>query len=391
MSEIIRYLKKIAMCVMLFPFRLIPMRKNRILLTNSMSLTYADNPKYVAEYICCYFPGKYDLVFVVSDPEKYSFLEEKGIRVVKFHSVAYFFMAMTSAVFLTNDGGFSYLPLRKKQLVVNTWHGGGAYKKCGIYTYGDSKWTRKDLELTAKKTDLFLSTCTRFSDVMADSMQMPRARFWEIGMPRNDILFRGNEELRRDVRKKIGLKDDEKLILFAPTFRKVDDDCFKESVGISYGVDCDRVCAALSFRFGGKWRFAFRLHPGVKNREKLLGDNVLNLSEYPDMQELLLVADAMLNDFSSSMWDFMLTGRPGFMFALDMEHYIKTTDVYTPVSDWPFPAATDNDALEYNILHFDEDAYAKSCRAHYDLLGGCESGKATELVCRRIFEHISSI
>jgi CDP-glycerol glycerophosphotransferase len=184
----------------------------------------------------------------------------------------------------------------------------------------------------------------------------------------------------------LGLKDGEKLILFAPTYRKPDDNYFKDSIAISYGVDCDRVCKAMAHRFGGTWRFAYRLHPCVVNRDGLPGGDVMDLSDYPDMQELLLAADAMINDFSSSMWDFMLTGRPSFLFAIDLEHYIKTTQVYTPVEEWPFPRSTNNDDLEKSILNFDEDSYAAACRYHYTSLGGCETGKATELVCRRIYE-----
>ena len=192
--------------------------------------------------------------------------------------------------------------------------------------------------------------------------------------------------MKKCIRKKIGLNDDEKLALFAPTYRKIDNNYFKSSVSIPYGIDCDRVRSALHTRFGGNWRFAFRLHPRVENRDNLPFDNVMDLSDYEDMQDLLLIADVMINDFSSSMWDFMLTGRPSFLFAVDLTEYIETTKVYTPVTEWPFPIATDNDGLEKNILTFDEDKYKEDCKNHYKRLGGCETGKATELVCERIKE-----
>lgn len=95
----------------------------------------------------------------------------------------------------------------------------------------------------------------------------------------------------------------------------------------------------------------------------------------------------MINDFSSSMWDFMLTGRPSFMFAVDLEHYVATTDVYTPVAEWPFPKAVNNDELERNILEFDEEKYAADCKRHYEALGGRETGKASQMVCERICEQ----
>ena len=73
------------------------------------------------------------------------------------------------------------------------------------------------------------------------------------------------------------------------------------------------------------------------------------------------------------------------MFAVDLQHYIDTTEVYTPVSEWPFPKATNNDQLEKNILEFDEDQYRQDCRRHYEELGGCETGETTRLVCERIY------
>ena len=106
-----------------------------------------------------------------------------------------------------------------------------------------------------------------------------------------------------------------------------------------------------------------------------------------EMQELLLVADVMINDFSSSMWDYMLTGKPSFMFATDLEHYIKTTDLETPVSEWPFPKAINNDELEKNILDFDEEKYHRDCKRHYEQLGGCETGEATKLVGEYIYKE----
>ena len=386
MDAILRYSKKILMRTLMLPLRMLPLRRNRVVLLNALARNYGDNPKSVAEYLIDQYPGKLQIIIPVKDPAAYGHLAEKGLTVVKYNSVKYFYYALTCQVFLTNSGGFSYLPMRKKQYIINTWHGGGAYKKCGLDMYEDTKLFRKDLKLTADKTDVFLSTCQKFTEVISSSLLTPKEIFWEIGMPRNDKMLHPDPAVRQSVRDALGLKDDEKLILFAPTYRKPDDNYFKESIAISYGVDCQRVCKAMQQRFGGTWRFAYRLHPCVTNRDGLPGGDVLDLSDYPDMQELLQAADAMINDFSSSMWDFMLTGRPSFLFAVDLEHYVKTTQVYTPVSQWPFPSSTNNDDLEKTILEFDEAAYAAACRRHYEDLGGCETGNATKLIGDRIYE-----
>lgn len=386
MDALLRYSKKILMRTLMLPLRVFPVKRNRVLLMNALAQNYGDNPKCVAEYLLAQYPQKFEIIIPVKDPAANAYLTQKGLTVVKYNSLKYFYYALTCQVFLTNSGGFSYLPMRKKQYIINTWHGGGAYKKCGLDMYEDTKLFRKDLKLAGDKTDVFLSTCDRFTEVISASMLTPKAVFWGIGMPRNDVMLNPDPTVRQTVREKLGLKQEEKLILFAPTYRKPDDNYFKDSIAISYGVDCRRVCKAMEKRFGGTWRFAYRLHPCVTNRDGLPGGDVLDLSDYPDMQELLQAADAMINDFSSSMWDFMLTGRPSFLFAIDLEHYVKTTQVYTPVEQWPFPQSTNNDDLEASILEFDEQNYAAACRKHYEDLGGCETGKATEFVCRRIHE-----
>ena len=387
MDDLKRYAKKVVIRTLLTPLRLLPVKKNRVFLINNLSHKYAGNPKTVAEELHSAYPGKFEIVVSVRNPEQYAHLRQRGFKVVKFNSLPYFINAMTSKVFVTNSGGYSYLPLRKKQYTINTWHGGGAYKKSGTDMYTNTKIFRRDLWLQGKQTSAFLSTCQRFTEELSRAMIVPKEVFWNIGMPRNDMLLHPDETLRQSVRKKLGLGEDEKLILFAPTYRKIDDNYFRDSIAINYGVDSDRVCKAMTQRFGGKWRFAVRYHPNVVNRADMHDEGVLDLTDYEDMQELLLVADAMINDFSSSMWDYMLTGKPSFIFALDLKHYVATTDVYTPVSQWPYPLAEDNDQLEKNILEFDEEKYTADCRAHYAALGGCETGKAAQLVGQRIYEQ----
>ena len=384
LDELKRYTKKLVIRTLLTPLRLLRVKKNRVFLINNLSHKFAGNPKYVAEYLMAHYGDKLEIVISVKNPGDYEYLRQRGFKIVKFNSLQYFVNAMTSKVFLTNSGGYSYLPMKKKQHAINTWHGGAAYKKCGIDMYSNSKTFRADLKLQAKQTSIFMSTCSRFSEEFSRALLIPKKAFWGVGMPRNDIMIHPDEKLRRQVREKIGLAEDEKLILFAPTYRKVDDNYFRDSIAISYGVDTARVINAMQQRFGGKWRFAVRYHPNVVNRQDMQDDGIMDLTDYEDMQELLLAADAMINDFSSSLWDYMLTGKPCFLFAVDLEHYVATTEVYTPVAQWPYPKAVDNDQLEKNILQFDEEKYAQDCKRHYEALGGCETGEATRLVSRRI-------
>lgn len=383
-KEIMRYFKKRAIRIALYPLRLFPINNNRVLLINDMSSSFSDNLKYIGIEL-----RKRDstvhLIYSGHGLSCKEQLQQLNITPVVINSLRYFYYGMTAKVLVTNSGGVSYLPLKKKQYVINTWHGGGAYKKMGIDMYGDTKLFRTDLLLASRETSIYLSTCDRFKKVFCKSMLASPEKFWSIGMPRNDILKRADIQKRIMIRSKLGIGDKDKLVLFAPTYRKRNDNYFNESIAISYGIDEIRVCEALERRFGGNWIFAYRFHPCIVNRKSSDSlDNVIDLTDYDDMQELLLAADVMINDFSSSMWDFMLTGKPCFIFATDLQHYIETTDLYTPVSEWPFPIASTNEQLVKNILDYNHEKYISDCDAHYKLLGGCESGQATELVCDRI-------
>lgn len=389
MDELVRYTKKIAMLIVLTPLRLLKTKNNKIIMDNCLSHNYSDNIKPIAEHLISFYPGRFEIYISVDDESKYSFLREKGITPIRFHSLKYYVTAMTAAFFVTNSGGYSYLPLKKSQYVINTWHGGGAYKKIGIDAYSADRFYRNELKLAARKTSLFTATGSLFADLISNALLISRDVFALVGMPRNDLLVNGNDTIKSEVRKKIGLKEDEKLILYAPTYRKVDDNTFGKSIAIEYGIDPIRVIKAMEKRFGGKWKFAIRLHPAVKNTDEFKKYDVIDLTSYDDMQELLLIADAMINDFSSSMWDFMLTKKPIFLYARDLQHYIDTTAVYTPVEEWPFPKSTTNSELEKAILEFDSRKYELDCDRHYNELGGCETGKSVEFVCEYMINKVS--
>lgn len=385
MDELIRYVKKILMLVLLFPLRIIPTKKNRIVMDNCLAHNYADNVKPIAEYLLANYPDKFEIYISVSDVSSFLYLKDRGLYPIKYHSFKYYCIALSAAFFITNSGGYSYLPLKRNQYVINTWHGGGAYKKIGIDSFSADKFYRNELILAGKKTSLFTATGSLFADLISNALMIPRDVFKLVGMPRNDVLVNGNNDLRNEVRSRIGVND-KKLVLYAPTYRKVNDNTFGESVAIEYGINPRIVCSAMEKRFGGEWVFGIRLHPVVKNTSEFKEFDVLDLTSYDDMQELLLAADAMINDFSSSMWDYMLTGKPSFLYAKDLQHYIDTTAVYTPVNEWPFPKSTTNEELAQTIIDFNYDKYKLDCAKHYEQLGGCETGKATEYVCNYIYE-----
>jgi CDP-glycerol glycerophosphotransferase len=101
------------------------------------------------------------------------------------------------------------------------------------------------------------------------------------------------------------------------------------------------------------------------------------------------MADVLITDYSSSQWDFALTGKPGFLFTPDLDYYQhEDRGFYTPIDDWPFPYAKTNEELSNLIICFDEDKHRAKVQRHLDLLESCEDGHATEKICDIIMKQL---
>ena len=220
-------------------------------------------------------------------------------------------------------------------------------------------------------------------------MLIPAEKCLQSGMPRNDLFFEPHPEIKKKVYDTYGLSQECKLVLYAPTYRGNFEDYEGVLDGTSLDIDCQNVLRTLHTRFGGAWSFCLRLHPKL-NHIKISDKAILNVSSYPDMQELLCAADAVITDYSSLMWDFSLTGRPCFLFTKDLEEYERVRGFYMPPSQWPYPIAHDNEELEQKILTFDEDLYQEKIKRHHLESGSYEKGTACKTVIRLLREKTKS-
>ena len=207
-------------------------------------------------------------------------------------------------------------------------------------------------ERDARQTDLMVSDSRFMTEIY-------RRAFWydgpvaEYGAPRNDGLIRGDRAAAEKVRQSLRLPADRRLLLYAPTFRA-------DGSLEPYSVDFPRLKLACQQRFGGEFTMLVRLHPNVSAlAEQFAAENgqVVNVTAYPDSQELLAAADVLVTDYSSIMFDFMLTGRPCFQFAADIEAYRNDRNFYFSLDRLPFSLAEDNDALERAVLEFRAEDY----------------------------------
>ena len=371
--EIIKTVLAEVIGVALRVFCVFPIQKNKIIFVPSNGHYYC-NLKYIYQRIK---EEKKDWNCIWASRRKRDDTYPEGTKYVSIHSVSFLYQYMTASVVLFNDVLPSWLCKRNGQIIIDTWHGGGAYKKCdAVYLRNPNRWQKKRLYRTIDKIDYLISSCEKFDKIFPKDTGIQNG-YLPIGMPRNDIFF--SEEKMREAAERVrgcyGVSADCGIVMYAPTFR---DD------GMMPDLDTEKLLAALETRFHKKFVLFVRSHPHVaKDIFEGSGDwkRIFDVSAYADMQELLCVADVLITDYSSSVWDFSFTGKPCFLYATDLEHYLTERNFYTPIREWPFPLAETNAELAENILHFNDEMYAQDVREHHERLGSYETGRASEAMC----------
>lgn len=358
----------------------IPIKKNKVFIYSYYGSQYGDNPKYISKYLVeNYSKDIFDVVWAFNDPESKNI---DGVRKVKTMSLKYFYELCTSKVIVTNFRTTEHFKKRKNQYYIQTWHSSLRLKKIEG-DVGDN--LKEDYVAMAKedskRMDLLLSGCKYSTDIF-------KRAFWydgeilEDGTPRNDIFFGDNKILKGDIKKKLGIDKKTKILLYAPTFRNA------EGVKV-YDVDFEKILKALKERFKGEWTCLVKLHPHMINQSKEIvkGKGVIDVTAYDDIQELLLIADVLISDYSSLMFDFEIAKKPCLLYVPDLiEYKSKERGLYFNIEELPFVITKSNEELEEKILRFNEKAYKENIKIFDEKVGTFEDGKCAARVGKRIYE-----
>ena len=107
------------------------------------------------------------------------------------------------------------------------------------------------------------------------------------------------------------------------------------------------------------------------------------------MYELLAVSDILITDYSSSMFEAGFAKKPVFLFATDIDSYVKDRNFYFDLKSLPFPLAEDNRALISNLQNFSSEYYEQKLDEFNASLGLKETGHASDAVAEKILERIN--
>lgn len=309
--------------------------------------SYACSPKAVYEYMVGNDQfADYRFVWLFDKPEEYQFLEKnRNTRVVKNHSAECEKYLHLAKYWIFNFRAQDHWVPNKNQVYVQCWHG-TPLKRLGYdITNSDNamnsvKEIQSKYRTDTKRLDYLLSPCQFVTDKFGSAWNLKKygkeKAILEIGYPRNDFLNKYTEKDVLRVKKSLGLEAcDKKIILYAPTWR---DNQHDAKAGYVYDnpVDFDFLKEKLS----DEYIILFRAHYLVADKfdfEAYKGF-IYNVSQYDDINELYVLADLLITDYSSVFFDYAILGRPMIFYMYDMEEYRdEMRGFYLDVNSLPGP------------------------------------------------------
>ena len=363
-------------------------KKGRIMCWAYSFKQYSCNPRYLTEHLLENNP-EFEIYWVFRGGIDTSVID-KRIRCVRYKSLEYFKLVSTAEFFITNartDPYRIYWHKRPGQKYLMLWHGGVALKRIEKDAESQLSYSYlKKAKIDSKVCDLMISGC-RFQTSLLKEKFWYDGEILEKGIPRNDVFFMKDKHagMKEKICRKYGISKDSRLILYAPTFRR--DNSIEP-----YRINWSSVIPELTRIYSGEEvTVLLRLHPnliGKADTSSLINDKaVIDVTRYHDMQELLCVADMLITDYSSSMFDITMLKKPCLLYATDIEKYDR--GYYFSFTELPFPLARNEEQLMENMQNFDMETYAENVDRFFDMhIGLGEDGNASKAIADWLTRHI---
>lgn len=321
-------------------------KKESIIIFNSYGgKKFDDSPKIIFEKIKEDRRFKdYRLIWAFHKPENYDIA---GAEIVRTDTLAYFIYLFKAKIWITNSSLERGLNIKSKDtFYVNTWHG-TPIKKMGYdlpekFTYG----FKYDY-------DLFLVQSEYEKKIFSRSFRLPDRVFFESGLPRNEKLNKEkeNKKLYNEILHRLNIPLDKKIILYAPTYRD-------SKVNLE---GKDSISSFLKSNFcknpkESEYIILLRAHYEVNMREaKLYCGNVIDVTKYSNLNDLLLISDYLVSDYSSIIFDYSVMERPIFIYSFEKESYIEERGVYIDIeAEFPLSSSSNVNDLYKIINDIDE-------------------------------------
>lgn len=361
--------------------------------------SYSCSPKAIYKYMLSSEKYKdYKYIWAFRNPENYKELENnRNTKLVKIHSKKYKKYLAKAKYWIFNYKIPDYIYPKKNQIFVQCWHGTPLKRLgCDLEHFDNvlntMKGIKKRYKIEASKFSYFISPSKFASEKFISAWNLKETGkeniILEEGYPRNDFLFNYTKNDEENIKKKLGIeKDNRKIILYAPTYRS---DQHETGVGYTYKEELDFT--RLQKKIGDKYIILFRPHYFIANSfdfEKYKGF-VYNVSNIDDINELYIISDMLITDYSSVFFDYANLKRPIIFYMYDLDHYRDDSNgFYIDLNELPGKIVKTQEELEDEInninINFKYDEKYRKFNEKYNYL---DDGNASKRVVEKLIQDV---
>lgn len=365
-----------------------PVKKDIIVFESNVGKSVSDSPKEIYDALKR-SNNKYQIIWV--NNKTYPF-NDPNVKSIKRLSPEYYHY-LSKAKFWVNNQNFPYyIEKPKGTTYIQTWHGTPLKKMLNdVDNFEGRDAGYKDRVNQSISTWDYLISPSPYATECFKSAFNFNKEVLEVGYPRNDMFYSDNpdyiDKKKKIVKQSLGITDNRKILLYAPTFR--DDEVTNTNKHvINLKIDLHQ----MKERLGNDYILLLRPHVIISNALKIddsLKDFVINSNKYNDISDLYLITDICITDYSSVMFDYANTKKPLLFFTYDFEHYKnKLRGFYFDFeNEAPGPLIKTNDELIDSIENIDviQNTYKEKYRNFYDRFCTFETGNAAEDIVKRFF------
>lgn len=313
---------------------LIIIKKQQILFVSFGGQKYDDSPKSVYEMMIQDVRFKnFEFIWAFTDKSLESNVKkDKRTKFVKIDTPRYFKYVLSSKVWITNTSVERSFNLKRKKIIyMNTWHG-TPLKKMGF----DIQYAKSNKHIARNMlADIFLAQSDYEAEIFSRIYGIPMSNMVKVGLPRNDKLGTMRNQEKKNIKEKLLITSNKKIILYAPTYRDSaithEDENIKNSLvnWIEY-LKNDYVVLV-------------RAHYEVNQAIDNLNQKIIDVSQYPSLNDLMEISDILLTDYSSIMFDYSILKKPIYLYCYDFERYNNERGLYfDPRKYFPNTAEKEN-------------------------------------------------
>lgn len=309
--------------------------------------SFVDNSKYLYRYTVEERPN-IRAVWLSRNQRVIEELQSQGYEAYHTHSLTGILLNLRARyVFVSHGTRDVNMWCSGGATVVSLWHGvmlkqvkWDAQRNVETRLWRTIEWLKYTL---FKKYDWFMVTSDAMIEPFASGHRMDRSRVLVTGYPRNDLLDgfceRDSETDSAEIYETAKQwHEDHTVLLYAPTYHDETNQRIQDHLDLS---ELDAFLTAADAYL------IFKLHP----REQLDTDldtfeRIRSMSPRLDLYPLLPYTDALITDYSSLYFDYLLLDRPVIFYPFDKEQYRSTRGFnldYDAVT--PGPVATEFDEL----------------------------------------------